>query len=75
MGGLKDRTLAEKALAKDYTLTQIIQAAVNRESSRANAEAIRNRPTGKVNWLEGEEVQYRGGSLEARMNHLQAEIE
>ena len=75
LGGLKDRTLAEKAHAEEYSLTQIIQAAVNRESSRANAEAIRNRPTGNVNWLEDEEVQYRGGSLEARMNHLQVEME
>ena len=39
LGGLKDRTLAEKALAKEYGLKQIIQAAVNRESSKANTEA------------------------------------
>lgn len=32
--GLKDRTLAEKALANEYSLKQIIQAAINRESSR-----------------------------------------
>ena len=48
---------------------------VIRESSRANAEAIRNRPTGNVNRLEDKDVQYRGGSLEARMNHLQVEME
>ena len=60
LGGLKDRTLAEKALAEEYDLKQIIQAAVNRESSKANAEALRNRPT---------------GSLEARMNHLMEEME
>ena len=72
LGGLKDRTLAEKALAEEYSLKQIIQAAVNRESSRANAEALRNRPT---NWLEEVEGQYKGGSLEARMNHLQVEME
>ena len=75
LGGLKDRTLAEKALAKEYGLKQIIQAAVNRESSKANAEAIRNRPTGNVNRLEDKEVQYKGGSLEARMNHLMEEME
>ena len=34
LGGLKDRTLAEKALAEDYSLKQIIQAAFNRESSK-----------------------------------------
>jgi hypothetical protein len=75
LGGLKDRTLAETALAEEYSLTQIIQAAVNRESSRANAEVIWNRPTGNVNWVEGKEAQYKGGSLEARMNHLQEEME
>ena len=36
---------------------------------------IRNRPTGNVNCVEGKEVQHRGGSLEARMNHLQEEME
>ena len=30
LGGLKDRTLAEKALAEEYSLKQIIQAAINR---------------------------------------------
>ena len=73
--GLKDRTLAEKALAEEYSLKQIIQAAVNRESSKANAEALRNRPTRSVNRLDEEEVQYKGGSLEARMNHLMEEME
>ena len=73
--GLKDRTLAEKALAEEYSLKQIIQAAVNRESSRANVEALRNRPTGNVNQMDEVEGQYKvkGGSLEARLNHLQVE--
>ena len=75
LSGLKDRMLAEKALAEEYSLKQIIQAAVNRESSKANAEALRNRPTGSVNRLDEEEVQYTGGSLEARMNHLMEEME
>ena len=48
---------------------------VNRESSKANAEVIRNRPTRNVNRLDKEEVQYKGGSLEARMNHLMEEME
>ena len=34
LGGLRDRTLAEKARAEEYTLKQLIQAAVNRESSK-----------------------------------------
>ena len=64
LGGLKDRTLAEKALAEEYSLKQIIQAAVNRESSRANAEALRNRPTGNVSRLyEVEEQQRWGGDI------------
>ena len=75
LGGLKERTLAEKVLAKEYSLKQIIRAAVNRESSRANAEALRNRPTGNVNRLDEVKGQYKGGSLEARMNHLQVEME
>ena len=75
LGGLKDRTLAKKVLTEEYGLKQIIQAAVNRESSKANAEALRNRPTGNVNRLDEEEVQYRGGSLEARMNDLIEEME
>ena len=75
LGGLKDRTLAEKALAEEYSLKQIIHAAVNRESSRANAEALRNRPSGNVNWLDEVEGQYKGNSIEARMNHLLEEME
>ena len=39
IAGMKDRTLAEKAIAEGYSLQQVIQAGVNRESSRANAEA------------------------------------
>ena len=36
---------------------------------------MRSRPTGSVNRLEVGEAQYRGGNLEARVNHLQAELE
>ena len=76
LGGLKDRTLAENALAEEYNLKQIIQAAVNRESSRANAEALRNRPTGNVNQMdEVEEQQHRGGDIGARIGRLQVELE
>ena len=75
LGGLKDRTLAVKVLAEEYSLKQIIQVAVNRDSSKVNAEALRNRPTGSVNRLDEEEVQYKGGNIEARMNHLMVELE
>ena len=75
LGGLKDRTLAEKAIAEEYVLKKIIQMAVNREKSRTNAKAMRSRPNGNVNRLEMEETQYRGGNLEARENHLREELE
>ena len=75
LAGLKDRTLAEKALAEEYSLKQVIQAAVNRESSKANTEAIRARPAQNVNRVEDREEEHQGGILEARINHLQAELE
>ena len=75
LGGLKDRTLAEKAIAEEYDLKRIIEAASNRENSRTNAEAMRNRPTGNVHRLETEERQYKGGHLDARENHLREELE
>ena len=56
LGGLKDRTLAEKAIAEEYNLKKIIQMAVNRENSRNNAEAMRSRPIGNVHLLEMEEA-------------------
>ena len=56
-------------------MKQIIQAAVNRESSKANAEALKARPTRNVNRLDEVEGKYKGGSIDARINHLQAELE
>ena len=38
IAGMKDRTLAEKAIVEEYTLMQVIQAGVNRETSKANME-------------------------------------
>ena len=38
-------------------------------------EALRNRPTGNVNRLDEVEGQCQGGSFEARINHLQTELE
>ena len=73
LAGLKDRTLAEKALAEEYTLKSIIQAAVNRESSKANAEGLRAR-TDTVNRVEEGKERHKGGKREARINHLQAEL-
>ena len=76
LGGLRDRTLAEKALAQEYTLKQLIRAAVNRESFKANAEALQVGPTRNVNRLIKVEEQWRwGGDINARIGHLQAELE
>ena len=76
LAGLKDRSLAEKALTEEYDLKQVITAAVNRESSRANAEGLRARPSHTVNKVdEREEERYQGGTLDAKINHLTAELE
>ena len=56
IAGLKDRTLAEKALTEQYTLKQLVSAALNRESSRANVEAMKARPTTAVSSIESNEV-------------------
>ena len=76
LGGIRDRTLAEKAMAEEYTQKQLIQAAVNRESFKANAEALQAMPTGNVNRLiKVEEPQRWGSNIDARIGHLQAELE
>ena len=41
IAGFKDRTLAEKCLGEEYDLRQVIATAVTRESSKANAEAVK----------------------------------
>ena len=71
--GMKDRTLAEKAIVEEYTLMQVIQAGVNRETSKANVEAIQARPHNTVHRVE--KKLYQGGDLDARINYLQAELE
>ena len=40
IAGMKDRTLAEKAIAEEYTLKQVIQGGVTRETSKSNVEAM-----------------------------------
>ena len=68
LGGLK-------VIAEEYDLKKIIQIAVNRKNSWTKAEVMRSRTTGNVHRLETEEVQYRGGNLEAREIHLREELE
>ena len=75
IAGIKDRTLAEKALAEEYSLRQVIQAAANRENSKANVEAMQPRGVHHVNRLEEGEEPLGGGELDARLNFLQAELE
>ena len=41
IAGFKDRTLAEKCLGEEYDLRQVIATTLTRESSKANAEAVR----------------------------------
>ena len=51
LAGMKDRSLAEKAIAEEYTLDKLIQAGINRESSRANVEAMQTKNTETVSRL------------------------
>ena len=74
LAGIKDRSLAEKALAEEYTLKQVIQMAINREGSRANAEALRAKSALTVQRVEGEDM-FQGGYLDAMINHQQARLE
>ena len=71
IAGLKDRTLAEKALTEQYTLKQLVSAALNRESSRANVEAMKARPTTAVNSIESNEVV----ELRQQLNDMDAKLD
>ena len=73
IAGMKDRTLAEKAIAEEYDLTKVIQAGINRESSRANVEAMQAKHTTPVSRVVYEQ-ELSDGELEARIDHLQAEL-
>ena len=57
IAGIKDRTLAEKALTENLTLSQVVSAALNRESSIANVEAMKARPTAPVSSIESNDVE------------------
>ena len=49
LGGLKDRNLAKKAIAEKYTLQQIMQVAINRETSKADADAMQVKSAININ--------------------------
>ena len=62
-------------LAEDYKLDQIITAAVQRESSKNNAEALRARGSQGVSRMEETmERELKGGDLEAKINKMESEL-
>ena len=73
IAGMKDRTLAEKAIAEEYNLQQVIQAGVNRESSIANVEAMQARPTSTISRLDDTDTH--ADSLDAKIHYLQEELD
>ena len=70
IAGMKDRKLAEKAIAEEYTLKQVIQGGVNRETSKANLEAMQARPQAtSTGWRRGYikgETWMRGSTISRR---------
>ena len=70
IAGMKDRTLAEKAMAEEYSLADLVKAAITRESSRANADAMRARPTSTVNRVAEED-----STIHTQLQELKKEME
>ena len=56
--------MAEKAIAEEFTLQQIIQAAITKETSKANADAMQMKSVISINRLEKMEIG------EVARNHL-----
>ena len=73
IAGMKDRTLAEKAIAEEYNHQQVIQAGVNSESSRANVEAMQARPTSTISHLDDTDTH--ADNLDAKICYLQEELD
>ena len=71
IAGIKDRTLAEKALTEKYTLEQLVSAALNRESSRANVEAMKPRHTAAVSSIEYDDV----SDIREQMKDMNAKLD
>ena len=74
IAGMGDRTLAEKSLAEEYTLQQVIQAGINRESSKANVEAMKARPHTSVNKVE-DSSELNNQSMAQELQNLRTELE
>ena len=73
IAGIKDQTLTEKAIAEDCSLKQVIQSEVNRETFKANVEAMQARPHTNIHRVE--ESLYQGGDMDARINYLYSRLE
>ena len=75
IAGMKDRTLAEKAIGEEFSLKQVIQVGLNKESSRSNVDAMQNKKQSTVNRVNlDDEEDLEGGDIEAQINHHQASL-
>ena len=70
IAGFKDRSLAEKCLGEEYNLRQVIATAVTRESSKANAEAVKVQEASSVKQVNTEEGDWLG-----KLTKLQGDME
>ena len=70
IAGFKDRTLAEKCLGEEYDLRQVIATAVTRESSKANAEAVKVQEASSVKQMNTEE-----GDWTEKLKKIQEDVE
>ena len=66
ISGFKDRNLAEKCLGEEYDLRQVIATVVTRESSKANAKAVKVQEAGSIKQVKEED-----SDLKKRMEKLQ----
>ena len=70
IAGFKDRTLAEKCLGEEYDLRQVIATAVTRESSKANAEAVKVQEGTTV-----KQVTQEDGGWQEQLQKIQGDVE
>ena len=70
IAGMKDRTLAEKALAEELSLTDLIKSAITREASKANVEAMRAKTSSTVN-----RVTDRDTDVQKQLDELRTEMD
>ena len=70
IAGFKDRSLAEKCLGEEYDLRQVIATAVTRESSKANAEAVKVQEASSVKQINPEE-----GDWIEKLRKIQGDVE